>query len=177
MVFVETKHELIAHINDLAARLTTRFAEEDVDERAHMRELCSPEAQRALETMSVPALHLLDALSTDDEEAAPMNVVSLAQATGVPKGTVSKRLQRLADAGVVTRHRIPGNRKEVHLRPTTVGKEIQAAHRSLHEQMGTVFDDFLTRYSPEELEVLSRVLNDLLQMPREGLRFRPDLLD
>ena len=58
-----------------------------------------------------------------------------------------------------------------------MGKEIQAAHRSLHEQMGTVFDDFLTRYSPEELEVLSRVLNDLLQMPREGLRFRPDLLD
>ena len=101
----------------------------------------------------------------------------MAQATGVPKDTVSKRLQRLADAGVVTRYRIPGNRKEVHLRPTPVGKEIQAAHRSLHEQMGTVFDDFLTRYSPDELEVLSRVLNDLLRMPHEGLRFRPDPLD
>lgn len=177
MVFMETKAETIARIADLAGQLSTRFGEEDVEEQAHMRELCSPEARQVLETMSVQALHLLDAIPTDDEDAPSVNVIGLSQATGVPKGTVSKTVQRLTEAEAVTRHRIPGNRKEVHVRLTALGEEIRAAHRSLHEQIGTVFDGFLGRYSLAELDVLSRVLDDLLRMPREGVRFRPDLLD
>lgn len=177
MVFVETKTEVITRIAALAERLAARFTEEDADEQAHIRKLCSPEARQALETMSVPALHLLDVIPSSSEDASSMNVVGLSQATGVPKGTVSKRVQRLTDAGIVSRHRIPGNRKEVHLQLTSLGEEIRAAHRSLHEQMGTVFDDFLARYSQSDLEVVGRVLDDLLRMPREGLRFRPDLLE
>lgn len=175
---METKRELIASITDLTARLIQRFAQEDADEQAHMRALCSPDAQRALEKTSVEALHLLDVIPAESDHDRPsVNIVGLSQTTGVPKGTVSKRIQRLAEIGVVTRHRIPGNRKEVHLRLTPVGEEIRAAHRSLHEQMGAVPEDFLDRYSAHELRVLTRVLDDLLRMPREGVRFRPDLLD
>lgn len=174
MVFVETKTEMITSIADLAGKLVTRFAEEDADEHAHMRRLCSPEAQRVLEQMSVEMLHLLDEIPTGAEETGSVNVVGLSEATGVPKGTVSKRLQRLTAAGLVTRHRIPGNRKEVHLRLTEVGEEIRAAHRSLHAEMGNVLEEFLARYSSEELNVLHRVLGDLLRTPRDGVRFRPD---
>jgi len=177
IVSVETKDSVIASIGDLVGGITTRFAEEDVDEQAHMRAMCSPEAQRVLDTLSVEMLHLLDAIPVADASAGSINVVGLSQATGIPKGTVSKRLQRLTDAGVISRFRIPGNRKEVHLRLTPVGEEIRAAHRSLHEQMGDVLDEFLARYSSDELAVLHRILNDLLRMPREGVRFRPDLLD
>lgn len=60
---------------------------------------------------------------------------------------------------------------------TDIGQEIHAAHRDLHQQMGAVPDEFLERYSLEELKVITRVLNDLVRMPREGVRFRPDLLD
>lgn len=177
MVFVETKPRLIARITDLAERLAARFAEEDAAERAHMRALCSPAAREVLDTMSVQALHLLDTIPADGGDEPSVNVVGLSQATGIPKGTVSKMLRRLTDAGAVTRHRMPGNRKEVHPRLTPLGEEIQAAHRSLHQQMGTVLDDFLARYPPADLEVLLRVMDDLLRMPREGVRFRPDLLD
>lgn len=174
---METKYELIASIADVAARLAARFAEEDADEQTHLRQLCSPEAQRILATMSVQELHLLDAVVADGEGARSRNIVALARATGAPKGTVSKRIQRLTEAGAVARYQLPGNRKEVHLRLTPVGEEIQAAHRSLHEEMGDVLDEFLARYSPDELRILTRVLNDLLLMPRDGVRFRPDLLD
>jgi len=105
MVLMETKSELIALIADQAARVAQRFAQDDEDERAYMRKRCSPQAQLALDKMSVEALHLLDAIpgggSTDEPS---VNIVGLAQATGVPKGTVSKRVQRLTDIGVVTRH-------------------------------------------------------------------------
>jgi len=178
MVLMETKSELIALIADQAARVAQRFAQDDEDERAYMRKRCSPQAQLALDKMSVEALHLLDAIpgggSTDEPS---VNIVGLAQATGVPKGTVSKRVQRLTDIGVVTRHQIPGNRKEVHLRRTPIGDEIWEAHRSLHEQMGDVLGELLSRYTVADLQVLTRVLDDLLRMPREGLRYRPDLLD
>ena len=112
-----------------------------------------------------------------DPSSGTINIVGLSLATGVPKGTVSKRVQRLVDLGVVARRRLAGNRKEVHLQLTDVGQEIQAAHRDLHQQMGAVPDEFLERYSLEELKVITRVLNDLVRMPREGVRFRPDLLD
>lgn len=178
MVFMETKRELIDSITHFTARLIQRFSEEDADEQEHMRRLCSPDAQLALGRMSVESLHLLDAIpaETDNHEAST-NIVGLAEMTRSPKGTVSKRVQRLTELGVVSRHRLPGNRKEVHLSLTPIGEEIRAAHRSLHEHMGTIPADFLARYSTTELRVITRVLDDLLRMPRDGLRFRPDLLD
>lgn len=175
---METKLDLIASITDLTTRLIQRLGEEDADERAYLRDRCSPEAQRALARMSVEALHLLDVIPAGgDPSSGTINIVGLSLATGVPKGTVSKRVQRLVDLGVVARRRLSGNRKEVHLQLTDIGQEIQAAHRDLHQQMGAVPDEFLDRYSLEELKVIARVLNDLVRMPREGVRFRPDLLD
>lgn len=164
-------------ISELATQLAARFDNEDRDEWQHMLDQCSPSARRALESLNVQSLHLLDAIPTQADEDSSVNVVGLSRASGVPKGTVSKALKRLVDAGVVTRHRLPGNRKEVHLRLTDLGEEIQTAHRSLHDQMGDTFDRFLGRYSSTDLEVIGRVLHDLVRMPRDGLRFRPDLLD
>lgn len=175
MVFMKTKGESIEQIGELVENLSARFSEEDVDEQAWMRDQCSPAAQRVLATISVQALHVIARIPADDGES--VNIVGLARATGVPKGTVSKIVQRLVDGGAVVRNRREGNRKEVHLRLTAVGEEIQRAHRSLHEQMGDGLATLLRRYSESDLDVITRVLNDLLRMPREGVRFRPDLLD
>lgn len=174
---MKTKVEAIEQITELIGQVTARFTEEDADEQAWMRDQCSPEAQRILAGLSVQALHLLDALPPQDDTGASMNIVGLAQATGIPKGTVSKAVQRLVAAGVVTRHQLRHNRKEVHLRLTDLGAEIQNAHRSLHEQVGSDLTLFLTRYTIDDLDTLKHVLSDLLRMPRQGLRFRPDLLD
>lgn len=179
MVSMETQRELIAAITDLTARFFQRLGEEDAGERTHMKVQCSPDAQNALEHMSVGALHLLDVIPAEGSgsRSETVNIVGLSKATGSPKGTVSKRIQRLAEIGVVERRQLPGNRKEVHLRLTPIGREIQAAHRELHQQMNALPEVFLNRYRVEELEVIARVLDDLVRMPREGVRFRPDLLD
>ncbi|MGH3495083.1 MAG: MarR family transcriptional regulator [Sciscionella sp.] len=142
-------------------------------EQQWLVEQCPPEAAPLVCRLSVHAPHLLDAIPVEGS----INIVGLLQATGMPKGTVSKTVRRLAADGLVTRHRLPDNRKEVHLRVTSASADIQHAHQSLHEQMGQGIVAFLNRYSKAELAVITRVLADLQRMPREGLRFRPDLLD
>ncbi|QPZ38616.1 MarR family winged helix-turn-helix transcriptional regulator [Paramicrobacterium chengjingii] len=172
---MKTKGESIEQIGELVEKLSARFSEEDIDEQKWMRDQCSPEAQQVLATITVQALHLIARIPDDAGES--VNIVGISRATGVPKGTVSKIVQRLVDGGAVVRHRREGNRKEVHLRLTEVGEEIQRAHRSLHEQMGDGLATLLMRYSESDLAVITRVLSDLLRMPREGVRFRPDLLN
>ncbi|MGH3447374.1 MAG: MarR family winged helix-turn-helix transcriptional regulator [Nocardioidaceae bacterium] len=172
-----TKADTIEQIERLVQQLAARFGEEDEAEQQWLVDQCSPDAARVIATMSVQALHLVDAIPAYDDADASVNIVGLSRATGVPKGTVSKTAQRLASDGVVARHRLPDNRKEVHLRLTKTGTEIQRTHRSLHEQMGSGLSTFFSRYTAADLRVITRVLDDLLRMPREGLRFRPDLLD
>lgn len=123
------------------------------------------------------SLHLLEWIPAASDGGSEVNVSGLSLAAGIPKGTASKLLQRMASSGVVHRYRKEGNRKEVLLRLTEIGEEIQDAHRSLHREMGAVAEGFLSRYTRDELQVISRVLGDLVRMPSDGLRYRPDLLD
>jgi DNA-binding MarR family transcriptional regulator len=176
MVSVTTKHDAIREIEDLLARIATRMTAEDGAEQQWLADHCSPEAARHLPRLSVHALHLLDAIPPVGSGDS-VNIVGLSQATGVPKGTVSKTVSRLAGAGLVARHRIPGNRKEVHLRATETGTEIQRSHQGLHAETGDAVRAFLARYTAADLSVVTRVLSDLSRMPREGVTFRPDLLD
>lgn len=173
MVSVETKNDAIRRIEDLIAQVTGRFATEDDAEQKWLADQCSPEAAEVIARMSVQALHLLDAIPVDGS----VNIVDLSRATGVPKGTVSKTARRLVTDGLVARHRLPDNRKEVHLRLTATGAEVQRAHQGLHEEMGNGLRAFFHRYDADELAIVVRILNDLNRMPREGIRFRPDLLD
>jgi DNA-binding MarR family transcriptional regulator len=110
-------------------------------------------------------MHLLAAI--DD---GPVNVVGLAARTRQLKGTVSKHVQRLVQAGLVERAPVPGNRKEIELRPTADGRSVIAAHRQLHDEMERGMHDFLDRYSTAELQVLTKMLRDLLAARKNGVR-------
>jgi len=175
MVSVKTNGDgdLIARIEQLAGQVAARFGADDEAEQEWLASQCPPELSEVVTGLSVQSLHLLDQV----HEAGSTNVVGLARRTGVPKGTVSKSLQRLDAAGLIHREHRPGNRKEVWLTLTPAGEQVQQAHRSLHEQMGSGLSEFLGRYCADDLAVIARVLDDLVRMPREGLRFRPDLLD
>lgn len=170
---MQTKDEAIGAIETLIGQVTARFAAEDEAEQQWLVGQCGAEAAAVVSRMSVHALHMLDAIPVEGS----VNIVGLSRATGVPKGTVSKTVRRLITDGVVSRHQLPDNRKEVHLRLTATGAEIRHAHQSLHEEMGLGLHAFLARYADTDLAVIARVLDDLARMPREGLRFRPDLLD
>jgi DNA-binding MarR family transcriptional regulator len=171
MVSMKTKAELVAAINDLVGAVGDKFAtemapDEDGDaERDFMAERCPRRLNSAVRALPTLSMHLLAGIAD-----GPVSVVGLAARSGQLKGTVSKHVQRLVEAGLVARTPIPGNRKEVELTLTADGDLVADAHRQLHEEMAKGLQDFLKRYGNAELEVLVQVLRDLLATKKTGVR-------
>jgi DNA-binding MarR family transcriptional regulator len=171
MVSMKTKAELIAAINELIGAVGDKFAtemgpDEDGDaERDFMMQRCPRRLEPAVRGLPTLSMHLLAGIAD-----GPVGVVGLAARSGQLKGTVSKHVQRLVEAGLVARTPIPGNRKEVELTLTDDGELVAEAHRHLHEEMAQGMADFLKRYGNAELEVLAKVLRDLLAAKKSGVR-------
>ena len=171
MVSMKTKAELIAAINDLVGAVGDKFGielgpDEDGDaERDFMAERCPRRLNSAVRALPTLSMHLLAGIAD-----GPVSVVGLAARSGQLKGTVSKHVQRLVEAGLVARTPIPGNRKEVELTLTADGELVADAHRQMHEELAKGRHDFLKRYGNAELEVLVKVLRDLLATKKTGVR-------
>jgi hypothetical protein len=58
----------------------------------------------------------------------------------------------------------------VELTLTADGELVVDAHRQMHEEMAKGLQDFLKRYGNADLEVLVKVLRDLLATKKTGLR-------
>lgn len=175
MVSMETSADQAERITELLGLLSARFAAEDDAEQQWMLQQCSPPARRALAALGVGTLHVLGALPQAGSES--INLVGLAREAGVAKGTASKAVRRLVDLDLVERHQIEGNRKEVHVRVTSLGEEIRSAHESLHREMHGGLHDFLTQYPASDLDVVARIMGDLLVAPRDGVRLAPNPTD
>ena len=110
MVSVKTKSALIADIDGLVGpSATSSTPTKTVTPSATSwptaaRHACEA-AVRELPTLS---MHLLAGI-----DEGPLSLVKLAARSGQLKGTVSKHVQRLVEAGLVERTPIPGNRKEI----------------------------------------------------------------
>jgi DNA-binding MarR family transcriptional regulator len=170
MVSVKTKSSLIAEINDLVGAVGDKFdADEDGDaERDFIAQRCPPQLDTAVRSLPTLSMHLLAGVAD-----GPVSLVGLASRSGQLKGTVSKHVQRLVEAGLVVRSAIPGNRKEIELNLTPDGELVADAHRQLHEEMAAGLRDVLMRYPNAELEVLVKVLRDLMAATKVGVRIRP----
>ena len=167
MVSVKTKSGLIEAINMLIGAVGDKFeADEDGDpERDFMAQRCPKRLEAAVRGLPTLSVHLLAAIAEE-----PVSLVGLAGKSGQLKGTVSKHVQRLVEAGLVVRSPVPGNRKEIQLDLTADGALICAAHRELHDEMDLGRREFLQRYSNADLQVLETVLRDLLAARKEGVR-------
>ena len=166
MVSVKTKSALITEIGALVGAIGDKFDSDESDaERDYLAEHCPPRLERTVRELPTLSLHLLAVLAD-----GPISVVGLAARAGQLKGTVSKHVQRLVDAGLVTRSPVPGNRKELELSPTADGNVLIAVHQRMHDEMDDGRHDFLSRYSAAELSVLAKMLQDLLAAGRDGVR-------
>jgi DNA-binding MarR family transcriptional regulator len=169
MVSVKTKSELIAVIDELIGAVGDKFDDEEGDaEREFLARHCPRRLAPTVRALPTLSMHLLAAVGE-----GPVSVVGLAARSAQLKGTVSKHVQRLVEAGLVTRMPIPGNRKELQLTLTHDGEVVVDVHRRLHEEMAAGRHDFLKRYANAELEVLVKVLRDLLAADRDGVRIVP----
>src|SRR5689334_124533 len=149
MVSMKTKAELVAEIDALIGAVGDKFdAEEGDPERDFVIERVPKRLAGVVRGLPTLSMHLLAHIAE-----GPVSVVGLAARSDQLKGTVSKHVQRLVEAGLVERKPIPGNRKEVTLDHTGDGKVITDAHRRLHTEMKRGVVDFLSRYSNAELSV------------------------
>jgi DNA-binding MarR family transcriptional regulator len=166
MVSVKTKPVLVDAINELIGAVGDKFdAAEGDAERDFMAEHCPKRLEHAVRRLPTLSMHLLAHIA-----AGPVSVVGLAARSGQLKGTASKHVQRLVEAGLVERSPIPGNRKEVVLSLTPDGRLINDVHSHMHDEMKRGLDDFLSRYSNAELSVLEKMLRDLLATKKVGVR-------
>jgi DNA-binding MarR family transcriptional regulator len=170
IVSVKTKSALIATINDLLGAVGDKFdGDEDGDaERDFMAQRCPPQLLDNVRSLPTLSMHLLAGIAD-----GPVSVVGLAARTAQLKGTVSKHVQRLVEAGLVVREPIPGNRKEVQLSLTADGEAIAEAHRELHDEMRRGLEAFLQRYANADLQVIATVLSDVLAARKVGVRIVP----
>jgi DNA-binding MarR family transcriptional regulator len=167
---VKTKPSLIAEINDLVGAVGDKFdTDDDGDaERDFIAARCPPRLEDTVRTLPTLSMHLMAGIAD-----GPVSLVGLASRSGQLKGTVSKHVQRLVEAGLVKRSPIPGNRKEIQLNLTADGELVTEAHRQLHEEIAAGLRDFLSRYPNAELEVLAKVLRDLAVATKDGVRIKP----
>ncbi|BBX90510.1 transcriptional regulator [Mycolicibacterium boenickei] len=170
MVSVKTKLELIDAIAGLMATVGDRLGNdgESDAERDFMAARCPQRLQTLVRTLPTSSMHLLAEIAE-----GPVSVVGLAARSGRLKGTVSKHVQRLVEAGLVARTPVPGNRKEIELGLTADGELVVDVHRELHDEMDRGTRDFLLRYSGADLQVLVKVLADLAGAHKDGVRLVP----
>ncbi|MBN9634378.1 MAG: MarR family transcriptional regulator, partial [Actinobacteria bacterium] len=146
---MKTKSALITEIGALVGAVGDKFDTDEVDgERDYLAAHCPPRLERTVRELPTLSLHLLAVLAD-----GPISVVGLAARANQLKGTVSKHVQRLVDAGLVTRSPLPGNRKELQLSPTADGNLLIAVHQRMHDEMDAGRHDFLSRYTAAELAV------------------------
>ncbi|WP_217155280.1 MarR family winged helix-turn-helix transcriptional regulator [[Mycobacterium] fortunisiensis] len=167
---MKTKPELIQAINELMTVVGDRLGNDgDGDaERDFMAARCPQRLHAKVRTLPTSAMHLLAEIAE-----GPVSLVGLAARSGRLKGTVSKHVQRLVEAGLVERRPVPGNRKEIELGLTADGEVVADVHRQLHDEMDRGARDFLLRYTGAELQVLVKVLRDLAGAHRDGVRLVP----
>ena len=169
MVSVKTKRELVDEINGLIGAVGDKFdAEEGDPERDYMAAHCPKRLEGIARRLPTLSMHLLAHIAE-----GPVSVVGLAARAGQLKGTVSKHVQRLVEAGLVERTPIPGNRKEVTLGLTADGKVVAEVHEGMHDEMKRGVAEFLSRYNNAELSVLTKMLRDFLSAQKVGVRIVP----
>ncbi|OMC31662.1 transcriptional regulator [Mycobacterium sp. GA-1841] len=167
---MKTKLELIDAITGLIATVGERLGNdgEGDAERDFLAARCPQRLQLLARSLPTSSMHLLAEIAE-----GPVSVVGLAARSGRLKGTVSKQVQRLVEAGLVERTPVPGNRKEIELSLTADGELVADVHREMHEEMDRGTRDFLLRYSGADLQVLVKVLGDLAAAHKDGVRLVP----
>ncbi|HEX5145309.1 MAG TPA: MarR family transcriptional regulator [Mycobacterium sp.] len=161
---MKTKSDAVDVIGQLLTELGDRMDDGTDHERDYLVAQCPARLEPLIREMPTRAVHLLSAIGD-----GATNIVGLASQSGELKGTVSKLVQRLVQAGLVERGPVPGNRKEIRLSLTPDGRRLYDVHRRLHDEMQAGLREFFLRYTAAELGTVTKVLTDLLATERRGV--------
>ncbi|QBD81112.1 MarR family transcriptional regulator [Ktedonosporobacter rubrisoli] len=148
---------LVANILALLAKVTEHFSSEENDQWQWLvKHSHNQLIVEILRDSTVTMLRVINAIGRSE----PVNGITISERCRISRGTVSKVTRRLLARNLISQESLPNNRKEILFRLTPLGRELFEVHRAFDEQMERGFKRFLERYSPEELQLLVRVLHD-----------------
>lgn len=107
--------------------------------------------------LSLSECHVLATIGSDADASA----TAIASALGMTRGGVSKIIGRLERKGCVRTAPKAGNKREVCLALTPLGRRVFDVHEELHTARRSRMAEFLGRFSADEKEVLGRFLEEL----------------
>lgn len=94
------------------------------------------------------------------------NVTKIAEHMQMTRGAISKMTKKLLNKGLIEKYSLETNKKEIYFRLTDQGKLLFEEHAKRHRLWEKRDMQFLSRYSKEEIDVISRFMkefNDYLE--------------
>jgi DNA-binding MarR family transcriptional regulator len=102
-------------------------------------------------------IHLM--LETKGDQA--VNATKIAEKLRITKGAVSQTLARLENKGIITKIKDPYYKNELSIILTPLGKKVYNQYQIIYEQIKKDFENILTLYSKDELDVITSFLSQI----------------
>jgi len=157
----EDKDSLAENIKKIMTQILYKHASEEDDEQQWILQNCNnPILLKKLEDITPIMMHVVDAIG----RLEPVNSITVAKDSNIPKGTVSKIIPKLISKGFIIKVPLPNNKKEYLFRITPLGKELFDLHLILHKQIELSLKQFFEKYDNIELQLIFRVLADFYDL-------------
>lgn len=153
----EDINPLIDEIRHLFMRTANRHAVQIDKETQYLLQNCTnPNMKEIIKGLTEISFHILDAIGRYE----PINSIKITQRTDIPKGTVSKNIQKLMIRNLIIKTYLPNNKKESVFNLTTLGEELFELHVKMHQRLDDNMSAFFKKYSKQNLQFLVRFLKD-----------------
>ena len=109
-----------------------------------------------LEEYSYSETHCIDYIGKTELP----NVTKIADNMQMTRGAISKMTKKLLAKGLIEKYTLESNKKEVYFRLTESGTELYREHEKRHKLWEQRDSKFLERYSPEEMEIITKFMKE-----------------
>lgn len=109
-----------------------------------------------LEEYSYSETHCIDYIGKTELP----NVTKIADNMQMTRGAISKMTKKLLTKGLIEKYSLESNKKEVYFRLTESGLELYKEHEKRHKLWEQRDSKFLERYSPEEMEIVTKFMKE-----------------
>ncbi|QGQ99157.1 MarR family transcriptional regulator [Paenibacillus psychroresistens] len=111
-------------------------------------------------SLTISEIHLVEQIGLLERA----NVTRLAEKLKLTKGAITKISTKLLARGWIEKLTIEGNLKEVFYQLTDQGNLVHHAYIQYHERAENQFQQFIQKYTDNELQFIERLIGDLTEV-------------
>ena len=145
---------------DLTTLLFQLFNKVNANEHTHGQKPLTFTVDNTAYTVSSAECHVLDYIARHDKT----NAISIAAASGITRGGISKITARLEQKGLLTVTAAPDNKKMLSYSLTQTGQAICSQHQQTHQQTFFALEKILQQYTAEEIACIKRFIQQISEI-------------